>query len=210
MRIPLIILFLLLATSGFAQFNEPAFFVFLNSNPDKEQLPEEKVQELQMAHLANIEHLYAIGKLTAAGPFEGGGGIFVLRAPDLDSAQNILSTDPAVKAGRFSLEIYLMDFIIGKNCPLDSVYKMKTYDFVRLKPRFSKEKNPFNAAEINKEHQQDKLLLAFAMLPNNEQVLIMPDTNRQNTLRILQNYPDSDWEKEIKRLWIADGTFCKE
>ncbi len=209
MRIKLIFLLLLLAVNGFAQFNEPAFFVFLNSNPDKEKLPDEKDQELQAAHLANIEHLYSIGMLTAAGPFEGGGGIFVLRAPDLDSAQNILSTDPAVKAQRFKLEIYPMDFIAGKNCPLDSVYEMKTYDFVRLKPRFANKKIPNNAKQIEEEHQQDKLLLAFSMPPNNEQVLIMPDTNRQNTLRILTNYPDSDWEKHIKKLWIAEGTFCK-
>ncbi len=210
MRIKLIFLLLLLAINSFAQFNEPAFFVFLNSNPDKEKLPDEKVQELQAAHLANIEHLYAIGKLTAAGPFEGGGGIFVLRAPDLDSAQNILITDPAVKAQRFIVEIYPMDFIVGKNCPLDSVYEMKTYDFVRLQPKNPEIMKSFNRLLLKEEHQQDILLLAFSMPPNNEQVLIMPDTNRQNTLRILKNYPDSDWEKDIKKLWIAEGTFCKE
>ncbi len=34
MRIKLIFLLLLLAINGFAQLNEPAFFVFLNSNQD--------------------------------------------------------------------------------------------------------------------------------------------------------------------------------
>ncbi len=168
------------------------------------------MQELQAEHLANIEHLYSIEKLTAAGPFEGGGGIFVLRAPDLDSAQNILSTDPAVKAQRFKLEIYPMKFIAGKNGPPDSVYEMKTYDFVRRQPKNPEIMKSFNKMLLKEEHHHDKLLLAFSMPPNNEYVLIMPDTNLQNSLRILKNYPDSEWEKEIKKLWIADGTFCKE
>jgi uncharacterized protein YciI len=62
-------------------------------------------------HMANIRRLAAEKKLLLAGPFmdqSGAGslaGIFILAVGSLDEARQITATDPAVAAGRFTVEI---------------------------------------------------------------------------------------------------------
>jgi uncharacterized protein YciI len=62
-------------------------------------------------HMENIQKLTAAGKMVVAGPFlEQSGaqalaGLFILRVASLDEAKATVSTDPAVKAGRFTYEI---------------------------------------------------------------------------------------------------------
>ncbi len=73
-----LLLGLFIITSAQAQSNK-LFFVFLNSNPDKAILDADKAEQLQSAHLKNIERLAIEGIMKAAGPFEGGGGMFILK-----------------------------------------------------------------------------------------------------------------------------------
>lgn len=64
-------------------------------------------------HMANIRRLGACGKLLIAGPFEvptgapadALAGIFILDVPTLEEAVALTQTDPAVKAGRFTIEV---------------------------------------------------------------------------------------------------------
>ena len=64
-------------------------------------------------HMANIQRLAACGKLLIAGPFDPGptppagalAGIFIFDVPTLEEAVALTQTDPAVKAGRFAVEI---------------------------------------------------------------------------------------------------------
>jgi uncharacterized protein YciI len=72
-----------------------------------EQTPQ--TEELQKAHLANINRLAAMRKLVVAGPFGDNGqlrGIFVFRVGSLEEAQALSATDPAVKAGRLAIEMH--------------------------------------------------------------------------------------------------------
>jgi uncharacterized protein YciI len=68
-------------------------------------------EELMKGHMANMQRLAKEGKLVLAGPFleqTGPGslaGLFFLRAGSLAEAQNLVDTDPAVQAGRFTREI---------------------------------------------------------------------------------------------------------
>ena len=59
-------------------------FVFLNKKADAVQLPKEEGDKLMAGHMANIERLAKEGKLIAAGPFEGGGGIFIFNTLLID------------------------------------------------------------------------------------------------------------------------------
>ena len=68
-------------------------------------------EELMKGHMANMQRLAKEGKLVLAGPFleqTGPGslaGLFFLRAGSLAEAQELVDTDPAVQAGRFTREI---------------------------------------------------------------------------------------------------------
>jgi uncharacterized protein YciI len=67
--------------------------------------------ELMKGHMANIQRLAKEGKLVLAGPFlaqTGPGslaGLFILQAGSVAEAQQLVDTDPAVQAGRFTVEI---------------------------------------------------------------------------------------------------------
>lgn len=66
-------------------------------------------EELQKAHLANINRLAEMKKLVVAGPFGDNTnlrGIFVFRVASLDDARALAETDPAVQAGRLAIEIH--------------------------------------------------------------------------------------------------------
>lgn len=67
------------------------------------------VQELQKAHIANINRLAETRKLVVAGPFGGDGeyrGLFVFRVGSRQEAQELAATDPMIKIDRLRLELY--------------------------------------------------------------------------------------------------------
>ena len=66
-------------------------------------------EELQKAHLANINRLAELKKLVVAGPFGDNGelrGIFVFKLASLEEAKELAETDPAVKAGRLQISMH--------------------------------------------------------------------------------------------------------
>src|ERR671912_429507 len=72
-------------------------FVQLNKKVGAASLSKEANDELMKGHMANINRLAQEKKLLAAGPFEGGGGIFILNTSSVPVATEWLGTDPAVK-----------------------------------------------------------------------------------------------------------------
>jgi uncharacterized protein YciI len=84
---------------------------FLKKGPNRKEGDGEtpEVQELQKAHLANINRLADLKKLVAAGPFGDDGnlrGIFVFRVASLQEAQELSATDPMIKIGRLAIELH--------------------------------------------------------------------------------------------------------
>jgi uncharacterized protein YciI len=84
---------------------------FLKKGPNRKEgddnVPE--IQELQKAHIANIERLAKLGKLVVAGPFGDDGvlrGIFVFRVGSLAEAQELCATDPMIKIDRLVIELH--------------------------------------------------------------------------------------------------------
>jgi uncharacterized protein YciI len=80
-------------------------FVFLHKKSSADQLPHDQIEKIMPGHLANIERLAKEGKLLASGPFEGGGGMFILNTNSMDYAKEWLSTDPGIQAKRWDFEI---------------------------------------------------------------------------------------------------------
>lgn len=70
-----------------------------------------KMGELMKGHLANIGKLSDEGKIVVAGPFleknkENYRGMFIFNTPSKEEAEQWVKTDPAVRAGVFSYEIF--------------------------------------------------------------------------------------------------------
>lgn len=82
--------------------------VFLKAGPERSP-DAESAQAIQRAHLDNIRRLAEEGVLVLAGPFLDGGelrGIFILAVDTLEEARALTETDPAVRAGRLSVELH--------------------------------------------------------------------------------------------------------
>jgi uncharacterized protein len=65
--------------------------------------------KIQEGHMANINRLYYEGKLKVAGPFGDDGnwrGIFIFDCKTKEEVETLLSTDPAIAAGRLACEIH--------------------------------------------------------------------------------------------------------
>jgi hypothetical protein len=74
--------------------------------PDAPELDDEEAAALQDAHLAHLADLHEAGHLLAAGPLsnERFRGLSILRV-GVDEARRLKEADPAVRAGRFSVEV---------------------------------------------------------------------------------------------------------
>lgn len=62
-------------------------------------------------HFANMERLAAEGKLAVAGPLDGKDGwrgLFVLSVPDIDTARDVVATDPVVAQGEMVPEFHVL------------------------------------------------------------------------------------------------------
>ena len=66
----------------------------------------EKIQE---GHMANIRKMADAGKLAVAGPFSDDGdlrGMFIFHNATIEEARALIAADPAVKAGRLTVELH--------------------------------------------------------------------------------------------------------
>ena len=84
------------------------YMCFLKKGENRDQ-DEETTAKLQQAHLDNINRLAAEGKIAIAGPFGDDGelrGVFISDVETIEEAEELVKTDPAVKAGRLSYEIH--------------------------------------------------------------------------------------------------------
>jgi uncharacterized protein YciI len=82
-------------------------FAMLKRGPKwtPESTPE--TQQIQAGHMANIRKMARLGKLMAAGPMEGNGdlrGLFIFKAASIEEARALAMEDPAIKAGRLTIE----------------------------------------------------------------------------------------------------------
>lgn len=81
---------------------------FLKTGPNQE-LDSAQAADLQRAHLDNIFRMADEGKLVLAGPFLDGGdlkGIYIFNVETVEEATELTESDPAVQAGRFTMELH--------------------------------------------------------------------------------------------------------
>jgi len=97
---------------------QAVYFGFLKKGPNRKDGDGDKpeIQELQKAHLANINRLADLQKLVLAGPFGDEGelrGVFVFRVRSLQEAQDLAATDPMIKIDRLRLDLHPWHVPVG-------------------------------------------------------------------------------------------------
>jgi uncharacterized protein YciI len=204
-----------LTANAFGQ--NPYVIVFLNKKADAEKISDEKSKEIMGGHMNNMGRLAKEGKLTAAGPFEGGGGIFIMKTSNVEEAKQWISTDPGIQANRWNVELLPYTPRQGQVCAVKEPYKMVFYSFVRFDAIVSK----FNAATyptIIKHH--DDYLQEIARTGNvvsegifgayDGGILIMKGEVSNELFESDPGVKQGLINIEIKKLYIAQGSFCEQ
>lgn len=217
MKAAITILFALLLHAASMLAQDKSFvMVFLNKKPDAEKIDKETQTKLFDAHMANINRLASEGKLLTAGPFEGGGGIFVFNTKSLEEAESWISTDPAVQAKRWNIEIMPFTPRIGSVCTVKDI-EMVLYTFIRFNAIVEK----FTAGNypiIIRQHET-YLRQASSELdvvsegifgPNEGGILIVRDSIAADTFANDPGVQQGLLNVDVKRLFIAKGSFCEE
>ncbi len=202
--------------SGIAQ-NAPYVFVFLNTKPDKKELPKEEVDKLMEGHLANITRLANEGKLLVAGPFNNGGGIFIFNSTSIAEVTEWLGTDPGIQAERWNIETLHYTPRHGGVCAVDADAKMVEYKFIRYTSNITKF-NVQQGPKIFKAHDDYlKQIIATGnvitegIFDNDDGgiLIMMGDLNKE----VIQNDPAVKEQFLLvgfKDLWVGKGSFCEQ
>lgn len=194
-------------------------FVFLNVNSNKEILSEDSVKVLMDGHFKNMGELGTQGKLINAGPFEGGGGLFVMNSHSVDTVKQWLQTDPAVKANRWVIEMYPFTTTEGGSCVVGTEYEMVKYPFVRYAPSneianyksgANSEKEVTTKELISKLKTDGSLIMAGHFASNEGGILVLKDKSSIDTIKSSNVANSGSTSFEYKELWIAKGSFCEE
>jgi uncharacterized protein YciI len=87
------------------------YMAFLRKGPKWTPDPTPEVMKISEAHMAHINKLAEEGSLIIAGPFVGQtgdsalAGMFLFKVDSEEKARELANADPAVKAGRFFIQI---------------------------------------------------------------------------------------------------------
>lgn len=209
-------LFILVLTSFTGLAQSSFTFVFLNTKKDKPELPTEEVKKIMEGHLANINRLAKEGKLLVAGPFDGGGGIFILNTTSVDTAANWLGTDPGIQANRWNIEILPYQPRIGGVCVVGENYEMTTYTFVRFTAQVTKS-TIGTYPEILRRHEAylhenffGSVVITEGVFGNDGGILVLKGEVSKEIFEADPGVQEALLQVDIKKLWIAKGSFCEK
>ncbi len=211
-RTTLIVLLWVAVTHLHAQ---PFVFVFLNKKVSPVELPKDQLDKLMDGHMANIKRLASENKLVAAGPFEGGGGIFIFRSSSKKQVQEWLEADPAVHAKRWDVEMFNYLPRIGSVCAVAEPIEMIQYHFMRYEVNITKY-TISRMSEGEKEHEQYIKQLALngdvvtegTFAPDEGSILVMKGDLKKELIELDPAVQKEFFFLSFKDLYIAKGAFC--
>jgi uncharacterized protein YciI len=208
---------LIIVLSGSASAQSQYTFVFLNKKADADRITDEERKKIMEGHMQNINRLAKEGKLLAAGPFDGGGGLFILNTQKVEEANQWLSTDPGVQAKRWNIEVLPYFPKRGGVCPVGEKYEMTNYAFIRFAPMVSKT-TAADYPEILRKHEAyiretipvDKIVTEAVFGSNDGGILILKEEVAKTVFENDPGVQQGLLEVDVKKLYIAKGSFCEK
>ena len=191
--------------------------VILNKKSNLPKLSADESKRISDGHFANINKLAAEKKLLAAGPFDGGGGIFILNTTSPEDVKEWISPDPGIQAERWDVEVLPYIPRHGGICQQSDTAKMVTYTFIRYNVVVAK----YTAAEYPEIIRKHNNYLAN-ISAGNEVITEASFGDRDGGLLILAGEVAPDLfsndpgiqggliEPQVKKLYIAKGSFCEK
>jgi uncharacterized protein YciI len=205
---------IIIILSGQCAFAQDLVFVFLHYKADKAELPKEQVDKIMEGHMANIQKMAKEGKLLVAGPFEGGGGIFIFNSHSVDEVAQWLNDDPGVKAQRWNVEVQPCHWRVGLPRLAPEPIEMTNYQFVRFVPYIAKF-NINDVPELMKKHddylkeiQKTGNVVAEGIFGDTEGGILVIKGDLNKT--VIESDPavhEGLLEIEIKKWYVARGAF---
>jgi uncharacterized protein YciI len=195
----------------FAKANGQFTFVFLNKKPDAEKLSEEQSKAIMAGHFANMERLAKEKKLVAAGPFEGGGGIFILNTTNPDTAKFWISPDTGIKANRWNVELLPYSPRVGNVCAVSAPYTMVMYSFARffIDDETSRKNLKLHNRFVKKLASQPDVITE-GVFEKTGGILIAKSDITKEQLESDPAFQNHFVSYDIKKLYIAKGSFCEK
>lgn len=192
------------------------YLVELISKADKPVLSQEAVNQIQKEHLAHIRELNNAGVLLAAGPFEGGGGLFILQCNTIDEARDAVSSDPAVKASRFDFALTPYNATKGFICQVHESAEMVSLVFVKITPA-SGRRDDFQVQKVHRDFLAKNIEAVKVVYEGwNSSIadgfLVISGSDVAGVESLFSKHPlkaSGSLDISVKGLWIADGAFCE-
>jgi uncharacterized protein YciI len=216
MKFLLIIGCMLSSLTAFSQ-QQAYTIVFLNKNPDAQQISKTEVDKIMAGHSETRERLAKEGKLLAAGPFDGGGGLYVMKTGSVDEAKTWISNDPGILAKRWNVEIFRYKPRFGGICPVGENYTMTNYTFIRFDAIVSKS-TAQNYPEILKQHDEylktlistGNVVTEAVFSDRDGGILILKGDLQREVIESDPAVQQGLIEFQIKKFYTAKGAFCEE
>ena len=215
MKCILLILSLFVAKESFGA--DSLTFVFLHKKTNNAPISKEETDRIMGGHMANIEKLASEGKLIVAGPFDGGGGIFIFKTGSVAKVKEWLKNDPGIIAKRWNEEFLPVTFSFGDACIAPAPYEMVSYHFIRFTLDLTKFNVQLAPETLNKHDLYLKKLtetgnvVAVASFGKQEGgILIMKGELDTRVPEASPAVQEQLLQPSIKKLWIAKGAFCEK
>jgi uncharacterized protein YciI len=186
--------------------------VFLNKKLDKAELPEAEVKKLMDGHMANMARLAKEDKLWAAGPFDGGGGIFIFKSGSLDDVREWIKTDPGIAAKRWDIEILPFKPRYGSVCAVGEKYEMTNYYFVRYSHPGMTDDVDTNSAHqvfIKSWIEGGGVIAEESLGAGQGSILVLKEEPSADKIASDPAVKGNKANADVKKLFIAKGSFCE-
>ncbi len=198
------------------------FWIFLTTGKTTEGVSDERIQEMQAAHLANFKALAERDKLLTAGPLTDPEkklrGIVVARAKNERELMSYFDEDPYVQNGYLKIEATKMKFEHGVINTKITPQGLEEYRIVILENNGGEHKESEDERAKNRAFMDqlsaDKNVLLSAILPsgkfNRHAVLVMSKNENDEALKqLIAEIPavkSGLWKTRVFPLYMGKGT----